>query len=174
MVQTLRARKYSDGEIWDLLFGIGVGLCAGINRAVGITETSDISTPMLNSVLMMISGYLSITKDILDLRGDKPFTPNLGFTNYASMAPQTWRDSKLIALESQGGIVVVPQISEGAKRIHMLPIKPVKEEIRSSARGSIRFAFVARDCDRFCASATGLMIQTGGAGTGKWQLRRIA
>jgi hypothetical protein len=102
MVQTLRARKYNDGEIWDLLFGIGVGLCADINRAVGITETSDISTPMLNSVLMMISGYLSITKDILDPRGDKPFTPNLGFTNYASMAPQTWRDSKLICFGESG------------------------------------------------------------------------
>lgn len=174
MVQTLRSRKYSDGEIWDLLFGIRVGLCVDINRAVGITETSDISTPMLNSVLMMISGYLSITKDILDLRGDKPFTPNLGFTNYASMAAQTWRDSKLIALESQGGIVVVPEISEGSKRIYMLPIKPVKEEIRSSSRGSIRFAFVARDCDRFSTSATGLMVQTGGAGSGKWQLRRIS
>lgn len=182
MVKILAERGHKESEIWDLIFGIRVGLCVDINRTVhnrtlSDSESEGISVPLLRLTLAMVDGSCTITQDLLDIRGDKPFTPNLGFTNFAAMAAYTWeKGGRLTAISSLGGTLVVPEHSKksggsGPSRIHVLPIRYAGIECEDLV--SPRVAFVARGDTPFHASAVGVMIQKQNKGLGSWQVRRI-
>lgn len=160
-VKTLQERGHSSADIWNLLFGLQVGLAADVNRAVG---ASDISVPLLTLATWFVDGYRD-AEEMLDMVGEKPFTPGIGFTSFAAIAAKVWRQARLVIMSSQGGTTVVPENSgTGQARIHKLPIE---------SQPGVCLALVVYDNTRSRVTATGLMIETKHAGSGAWQLTRF-
>ncbi|KAF9480197.1 hypothetical protein BDN70DRAFT_877952 [Pholiota conissans] len=180
MVKLLRKHGFRNSEIWDLVFGMRVGLCVDINRTVNKknldTDDEGIAEPMLNLMIMMSDGSCFTSQEILDLGGEKPQTETLGFTNFSAMAAYIWKkDQRLIALSSQGGTIVVPEENAEKKyvgsRIHVLPIE--YGGVRTKGLVTPLVAFVAHADTPFQANKVGVLIQKRGTSLGSWQVRRI-
>ncbi|KAF9459407.1 heterokaryon incompatibility protein-domain-containing protein [Collybia nuda] len=179
-VETLLGRGYTRGDIWDMLFGIRVGLARDISVAVGSTpdpEASDANAaPLLNYAVMLINGTATWGKDTSDMAGERPFTKGITLINYGAMAATAWKrwgsTGQLVIAETQGGVAVfladcgLLRESEGA-RIHELPIQ-------CDSHVNRKFVFVALKSSRFSVSATGILVPPKrAAGMGAWQLRKI-
>ncbi|KDR86144.1 hypothetical protein GALMADRAFT_235381 [Galerina marginata CBS 339.88] len=180
MVKLLRTRSFKNSEIWDLVFGMRIGLCVDINRNVNkkTLEADDegIAGPLLDLAMMMMEGSCSTSQDILDLAGEKPQTETLGFSNFSAMAAYIWKkDQNLIALTSQGGTIVIPENSTERKyvgsRIHLLPFE--YGGIKTQGLITPLVAFVSRADAPFKASTVGVLIQKRGSSFGSWQVRRM-
>lgn len=177
-VDSLLARDYTREDIWDMLFGVRVGLVKDISVAVGNRpEDSDgDSVPLLNYAIMLINGTAKWGKSTSDMAGERPFTKGITLINYSAMAATAWKGGgsprRLVIAETQGGVAVflegcgLSQTSEGA-RIHELPIQ-------CDSQASRRFVFLALGSSRFAVSATGVLVPPKQpTGIGKWQLRKI-
>jgi len=180
MVKLLEKKDFKSSEIWDILFGMRVGLCVDINRTVHkkSVESEGIALPLLNLTLSMVAGSSSPTQEVLDLAGSKPHTETLGFTNFAAMAAVTWekKERRLIALSSQFGSMVIPEPKvekkfEKESRIYLLPIEYAG--VKPEKLITPRVAFVAHADTPFTACAVGCLIPKEGSGLGQWQLRRF-
>lgn len=118
-VRILEQRGHNSSEIWDMIFGLQVGLAADIESIVGI----GFSKLLLDCALRMIDGSLKIGASHIDMPGILPFTKGISFMNYSAIAAQAWIRKPLVIMVSQGGTVVVPEhVGEGTSRIHKLPI----------------------------------------------------
>ncbi|XP_024361351.1 uncharacterized protein [Physcomitrium patens] len=184
MVKTLATRGYNEAEIWDLIFGMRVGLYVDIDLRVrgSHSELAGISIPLLNLTLAMVDGSTLMTQSILDIRGMYAHSPFYGFTTFAAIAAHTWKGWLLIAMSSQGGTIVVPKYKKfgtSPARICILPIEYVGQKANPCGiYASPRVAFVHHCGEhdgytQFCASAMGIMIQNKRGGLGTWQYRRI-
>lgn len=184
MVKILATRGYNEAEIWDLIFGMRVGLYVDIDLKLrgSHSEPADISFALLRLTLAMVDGSTRISQDILDLRGIYAHSSYYGFTTFAAMAAHTWKGWLLTAMSSQGGTVVVPKNKNSGTnpaRICILPIEYVGQKASPCGTyASPRVAFVYHGGKhagntRFRASAMGIMIQNKHCGLGTWQYRRI-
>ena len=160
-IKILQDLSYSPEEIWNLLFGMHVGLASDIDRAAG-------GSGLAQSLLTLTSGYIDGTLDPSsstdDMVGEKPYTRGYGLTSYASMAAKVWKDTRLCVMQSQGGTTVVPAgIKSGQARIHKLPVE-------SHSTRDACLCLVVHDNTRYQVSAVGVMIERAHAGSGAWQL----
>ncbi|KAF9236121.1 heterokaryon incompatibility protein-domain-containing protein, partial [Melanogaster broomeanus] len=162
-IKTLQKLSYGPEEIWNLLFGLHVGLACDIDRAAG---GSGLAQALLNLATGYIDGTLQLEDSVDDLVGEKPYTRGYGFTAYASMAAKVWNNAQLIVMRSQGGTTVVRTNSEtGQARLHKLPVE--------SYRGTC-LCLVVHDNTRSRASAMGVMVENDKAGSGSWQVTRFS
>ncbi|KAF8836484.1 hypothetical protein BDN67DRAFT_974112 [Paxillus ammoniavirescens] len=160
-IQMLQKLSYGADEIWNLLFGLHVGLACDVDRAAG---GSGLAQALLNLATGYIDGTLEDSVD--DLVGDKPYTRGYGFTAYASMAAKVWKDAQLVVMRSQGGTTVVRTNSGiGQARLHKLPVE--------SHQGTC-LCLVVHDNSKFQASAIGVMVENEHAGSGSWLLTRFS
>lgn len=163
IINILQKLSYGPEEIWNLLFGLHVGLACDVDRAVG---GSGLAQALLNMATGLIDGTLKLGDSVDDLVGDKPYTRGYGFTAYASMAAKVWRNAQLVVMRSQGGTTVVPAHNgTGQARLHRLPVE--------SYRGTC-LCLVVHDSTKFRVSATGVMVENDHAGSGSWQFTRFS
>ncbi|CCM05396.1 uncharacterized protein FIBRA_07612 [Fibroporia radiculosa] len=155
-IPTLEKRGHNSDEIWDLIFGMQVGLASDMDR---VTGGSGISRPLLSLTVAYLEGTAAEFNDHV---GERPFTPGIGFTNYASMAAKVWQETKLIILCSQGGTTVVRENGgSGKARIHKLPI---------ISEGGVPLGLVVYDNNRYNTEGIGVVLEIKGTGHGAWQL----
>ena len=94
-VGTLKKQGFSPAQIWDLIFGLQVGLSSDINQAVLPRDTfegapGDISGSLLSCALSMIRGNLKVTNDMMDMKGQMAHTDGIGFMSYSVLAARGW------------------------------------------------------------------------------------
>ncbi|KAF9222171.1 hypothetical protein BS17DRAFT_783934 [Gyrodon lividus] len=160
-IQTLQKLSYGPEKIWNLLFGLHVGLACDVDKAAG---GSGLAQALLNLATGYIDGTFENSDD--DLVGDKPYTRGYGFTAYASMAAKVWKNAQLVVMRSQGGTTVVrTNNGTGQARLHKLPVE--------SYRGTC-LCLVVHDNAKSRASAIGVMVENEHAGSGPWQLTRFS
>jgi hypothetical protein len=163
IINMLQKLSYGPKDIWNLLFGLHVGLACDVDRAVG---GSGLAQALLDMATGYIDGTLELGDSVDDLVGEKPYTRGYGFTAYASMAAKVWRNAQLVVMRSQGGTTVVPTHSGiGQARLHRLPVE--------SHRGTC-LCVVVHDNTKFRASAIGVMVENDHAGSGSWQFTRFS
>ncbi|KAG2149596.1 heterokaryon incompatibility protein-domain-containing protein [Suillus cothurnatus] len=163
IINMLQKLSYGPKDIWNLLFGLHVGLACDVDRAVG---GSGLAQALLDMATGYIDGTLELGDSVDDLVGEKPYTRGYGFTAYASMAAKVWRNAQLVVMRSQGGTTVVPTHSgTGQARLHRLPVE--------SHRGTC-LCVVVHDNTKFRASAIGVMVENDHAGSGSWQFTRFS
>ncbi|KAF8134299.1 heterokaryon incompatibility protein-domain-containing protein [Boletus edulis] len=164
-IKILQNMSYSPEEIWNLLFGMHVGLASDIDQAAG---GSGLAQPLLTLTSGYIDGTLDASSITNDMVGEKPYTKGYGFTSYALMATKVWKDARLCVMQSQGGTTVVPVgIGLGQARIHKLPLE-------SHSTRNTHLCLVVHDNARYKVSAVGVMIEKEHTGSGAWQLTRFS
>jgi len=151
--------------MWDMLFGMHIGLVADIEATIGASGMAEV---LLRMVLLMESGTFNFSSEYRDMPGRLPYMQGYAFMNYVGMAGQCWKDTLLVAAESQGGTAVVPanvdeDISKKA-RLHILPVE------LSQQRSIVILVY---DETRFHVSGIGIMIEKQGTGRGTWQSCRF-
>ncbi|KAG2144407.1 heterokaryon incompatibility protein-domain-containing protein [Suillus bovinus] len=165
IINMLQKLSYCPEDIWNLLFGLHVGLGCDVDRAVG---GSGLAQALLNLATGYIDGTIKLDDSVDDLVGEKPYTRGYGFTAYASMAAKVWRNAQLVVARSQGGTTVVPTHSgTGQARLHRLPVE-------SPTRRGTCLCLVVNDSTKFRASAIGVMVENDHVGSGSWQLTRFS
>jgi hypothetical protein len=169
VVSHLRDLKHSDGEIWDMLFGIRVGLIDDIGNEV---DNDGIASAALHGALTLIEQKKPRT-DVSDLSGSYPWLSGYTIMNYCVRAAEPFLadDSARFAIvSSQGATAIIPAsyaISAGTKsRIYVLPLEAPKDESR-------RIGFITLDGEPFRARAVALVLLNSHAGSGAWQVRMI-
>lgn len=171
-VNVLIARRYTTAEIWDMLFGVRVGLAEDISSAL---SNDDISGALVGYLVEVLSGAAKLDGSTSDMAGSHPYTAGYAFTNYVAIAATSWRSGmELIVVVNQGGTTVLPAscgLSETSKqapaRLYELPVECGRTKKR-------KFVFVAHDDTHLQARATGVLVVSEHSGTGSWQLRRVA
>ena len=164
IIAALQKLSFGAEEIWNLLFGLHVGLACDIDKAAG---GQGLAQPLLTLATGYINGTLEMDNSgVDDLVGDKPYTRGYGFTSYAAMAAKVWKDAQLVLMRSQGGMAVVRAHSgTGQARLHKLPVE--------RQRGTC-LCLVVHDNTKYRASAVGVMVENEHVGSGSWQLTRFA
>jgi hypothetical protein len=163
---------HTHAEVWDMLFGIRVGLIEDICKAV---ENEGIAPAAITGTLTLIKEGRYRT-DVSDLSGDYPWTPGYAFMNFCVPAAEPWLGNdvtpQFVVVSSQGGTAVVPHdpnlsVSSSPGRIYVLPVEPPGKD------PSRRLGFVTIGNEHYRARAATLVLLRTQTGSGSWQLRRI-
>ncbi|THU88569.1 hypothetical protein K435DRAFT_969446 [Dendrothele bispora CBS 962.96] len=165
-VTTLEKRGFGKGEVWDMLFGLHIGLAADIEAAIGASGMAEV---LLRMVLLIESGTFNFNSEYRDMPGTLPYMQGYAFMNYIGTVGQCWKDTLLVIAESQGGVAVIPANSvdedRGKKaRLHILPVE-LKHQ-----RSVVIFVY---DEMRFHVSGIGIMVEKQSTGKGSWQSCRF-
>ncbi|KAI0371988.1 hypothetical protein BV20DRAFT_1112273 [Pilatotrama ljubarskyi] len=128
-VQYLRQRGRAPAEIWDLLFGMSVGLMAEIATAL---EDPEIAGPMLDYALLLIDAREQVVNRTYRTSTNLVATKRrLAYLQYATMAQRAWfrrSPGRLVVISCRAGEAVLRAeraSSTGAgARVFLLPIEP--------------------------------------------------
>ncbi|KAF4577430.1 hypothetical protein EYR36_005418 [Pleurotus pulmonarius] len=105
-VNALVARRYTTAEIWDMLFGLRVGLAEDISSEL---SNEDISGALVGYLVEVLSGAAKLDGSTSDMAGSYPYTAGYAFTNYVAIAATSWRsDTELVVVVNQNGATVLP------------------------------------------------------------------
>ncbi|KAI0369059.1 hypothetical protein BV20DRAFT_1053574 [Pilatotrama ljubarskyi] len=127
-VQYLRQRRRAPAEIWDLLFGMSVGLMAEITTAL---EDPEIAGPMLEFALLLIDAREHAANGTYRTSTDLVATKHrLAYLQYATLAQRPWfRRSlgRLVVISCRAGEAVLraeraPSTGAGAI-VFLLPVE---------------------------------------------------